>query len=145
MGDGFRLEKSIGYIINKTAIKLKTELLNNFRSKGLHITTEQWAVLICLKEKDGKTQSEIAEALIKDKTNVSRILDGMEKRKLIERRAHENDRRSFRILITKKGKALVEDLIPIAHKVNKASTDGLDKKDIRELERLMKAIYNNLA
>ena len=145
MADGFTLEKSIGYLINKTAIKLKNELLNNFRAKGFHITTEQWAVLMCLKEKAGRTQNEIAAKLIKDKTNVSRILDGMQKRQLIVRRAHENDRRSFRILITKKGKALVEDLIPIARRINQTAANHMNKRDIRELERLMQTIYKNLA
>lgn len=145
MTDKFTLDKSIGYLINKTAIKLKSELFNNFKSGGFNITTEQWAVLACLKEKDGRTQNEIAEKLIKDKTNVSRILDGMQKKQLIERCAHESDRRSFRILITQKGKALVEGLIPIARRLNQTAADGLDNKDIRELERLMQVIYKNLA
>jgi len=144
MKQQFTLEKSMGYIINKTAMKLKSELLKNFRSKGFNITTEQWAVLMCLKERDKKTQSEIAEKLIKDKTNLSRILDGMEKREWIVRHTHEKDRRSYRILITKKGKALVEKLIPIVRETNKISTAGLTTKDIRKLERIMTAIYNNL-
>jgi DNA-binding MarR family transcriptional regulator len=144
MGDTFTLEKSIGYVINKTAMKLKTELLNSFRYHGFKITTEQWAVLICLRETDGKTQSEIAEKLIKDKTNLSRILDGMEKREWIVRSDHENDRRSYRIFITEKGNALVEELIPIARRINKKSTHALAAKDILELERLMTKIYKNL-
>jgi DNA-binding MarR family transcriptional regulator len=144
MGDTFTLEKSIGYVINKTAMKLKTELLNSFRYHGFKITTEQWAVLICLREIDGKTQSEIAEKLIKDKTNLSRILDGMEKREWIVRSDHENDRRSYRIFITEKGNALVEELIPIARRINKKSTHALAAKDILELERLMTKIYKNL-
>lgn len=140
----FTLEKSIGYLINRTAMKLKAELLNSFKSQGLKITTEQWAVLASLTEADGKTQSEIAEKLIKDKTNLSRILDGMEKRKWLVRHAHENDRRSYRIFITQEGKALAEELIPIAKRINKKSLRTLDPKDILELERLMAEIYNNL-
>lgn len=144
MKDEFTLEKSIGYVINKIAMKLKAELLNGFRSHGYRITTEQWAVLICLLETDGKTQSEIAEKLFKDKTNLSRILDGMEKKEWIVRHTHENDRRSYRIFITKEGEAIVEKLIPIARRINKKSLRTLTVKDILELERLLTKIYKNL-
>lgn len=144
MAQKFTLETSIGYIINKTALKLKAELLNGFRSHGIDITTEQWAVLIFLNEVDGRTQREIAETLTKDKTNLSRILDGMEKKDWIVRQSHEKDRRSYRIFITQQGRCLVETLIPIAIRINKKAVDGLAADDIHELERLMSKIHHNL-
>jgi DNA-binding MarR family transcriptional regulator len=138
------LEKSIGYIINRAALTLKAELLKGFRSHGVPITTEQWAVLVFLTQNDGKSQREIAKTLIKDKTNLSRILDGMEKKDWIVRKPHEKDRRSYRIFITQQGKSLVEELIPIAGRINREAVEGFTAGDIHELERLMSKIYSNL-
>ncbi|MCP4133035.1 MAG: MarR family transcriptional regulator [bacterium] len=140
----FTLENSMGFLVNRTAMKLKNELIHAFKSKGFNITTEQWAVLMCLWEQEARTQSEIAETLVKDKTNVTRILDLMEKKELIVRRSHENDRRSYRIFLTEKGKGLKESLIPLATEANLKSSKGLTQEDLEELKRIMNIIYGNL-
>lgn len=141
----FRLEDSSGFLINRAALKLKNELLQTFKLHGYNITTEQWAVLMCLSEQEAQTQSELAEKIEKDKTNLSRILDGMEKKEFITRRPHENDRRSYRIFLTSIGEELIDKLKPLAMKSNERGLQGLSEKDKREIKRLMNTIYQNLS
>ena len=139
------LEDSIGYWVNITAAKLKTELLRTFKSSGYNVTSEHWAVLATLWEEDGRTQSEIAGKLEKDKTNVTRMLDVMERNELVERHSHEKDRRSYRIFLTRKGRDIKEELISLEKQVDKTSTRGLSKKEIQEIKRLLKIMYENLS
>jgi DNA-binding MarR family transcriptional regulator len=140
----FTLENSIGFIINRAALKLKHELQRSFRSHGYDITAEQFAVLMCLREKEAQTQTEIAEKVVKDKTNLTRILDGMEKKELIIRSPHEDDRRSYRILLTRNGQELIERLVPLAIQVNVTSIQCLNEQDKQEIKRIANLIYNNL-
>ena len=140
----FNLEDSLGFYVNRAAMKLKNELARIIKAEGHDITPEQWAVLMHLWEHEADTQTEIAIRLFKDKTNLTRILDGMVKKGLVERRTHENDRRSYRIVLTKRGRELRDELTPIGARVNNAATRGLSDRDKKSLKRLMNAITDNL-
>jgi DNA-binding MarR family transcriptional regulator len=143
--NSFKFEDSVGFFVNRAAIRLKNELWKAFKSSGFDITPEQWAVLNCLWEKDGQTQTEIADRIIKDKTNLTRMLDVMEREGLVERRPHETDRRSYRISLTTKGKGLKRKLVPIAARINEASVRGLSKNERATLRLLMNVINDNLS
>ena len=143
--DYFKFDDSIGFLVNRAAIRLKNELWQAFKANGFNITPEQWAVLNCLWEEDGQTQTEIAERILKDRTNLTRMLDVMEREELVERRPHEKDRRSYRIYLTLKGRTLKEKLIPIAMEVNEASIQGLSVKEKKTFMRLINTINRNLA
>ena len=142
--DSFKFDDSVGFFVNLAAIRLKNKLWQGFKGGGFDITPEQWAVLNCLWEKDGQTQTEIADRIIKDKTNLTRMLDVMEREGLVERRAHEKDRRSYRIYLTKKGKGLKAKLVPIAEKINEGSVRGLTAKERATLKRLVNVVNDNL-
>jgi DNA-binding MarR family transcriptional regulator len=139
----YRLEDSIGYLVYRTALKMKNELLQTFKAHGYDVTPEQWAVLVCLSEIEGQTQTELAERVVKDKTNLSRILDGMAAKELIVRRPNEDDRRSYRIYLTPSGEELTNQITPLA--ISGKGIQSLSEQDRQELVRLMNAIYQNLS
>ena len=114
--DHFKFDDSIGFLVNRAAIRLKNELGKAFKANGYDITPEQWGVLNCLWEEDGQTQTEIAERILKDKTNLTRMLDIMEREELVERRPHERDRRSYRIYLTLKGRSSRKASFPLPWK-----------------------------
>ena len=141
----FKLENAIGFAVNRAALKMKAELQKAFRAKGYKITPEHWAVLNCLWDKEGTSQTEIAEKIAKDKTNLTRILDIMERNRLIRRVNHETDRRSYRIFLTRKASEMKDDLIAFVEDVLAAATRGINAKEEREIIRLMNIINNNLS
>jgi DNA-binding MarR family transcriptional regulator len=142
--DTFTLENAIGYAVNRAALRMKAGLQRAFRAKGHHLTPEHWAVMNCLWEREGATQTEIAERVAKDKTNLTRILDVMERNGLIRRAYHETDRRCYRISLTKRAWKMKDALIAIAEDVNAVATRGLSAADEREIIRLMNTINENL-
>lgn len=140
----FDLESSLGFLLNRAAVLLKNELSRLFKSNGHDVTPEQFAVLMSLWQKDSQTQSELADRLFKDKTNLTRILDGMEKRELVVRKKHEEDRRSYRIHLTSKGRKMKESLIPMARTANDKATVAMKPNEVKILHRLLQQIFNNL-
>lgn len=141
---GFLFDESIGFVINRTARKYKQFLTDEFKKNGFDVTPDHWAILNRLWEEDGKTQKELSQSLFKDMTNVSRILDGLEKRNLIIRQANKEDRRSFKIYLTEKGNNMKGQLIPIAEKVLSKSLQGFDEDTILFLIRKLNQLYFNL-
>jgi DNA-binding MarR family transcriptional regulator len=114
------------------------------RSQDDNVTREQFDVLHLIFEREGLTQREIAEELSKDKANITRTLDVMQKNKLIKRSRDEHDRRVYKIFLTEKGKKLEERLIPAMREINKKITRGITKEELEEFIRILKIIRDNL-
>ncbi len=140
----FDIHESLGHLLNRSAIKIKNSLFRSFKAEGYDLTADHWLVLNCLWAKDGISQTELSELSFKERTNLTRILDVMEKNKLISRKPNENDRRSFKIFLTEYGKNLESKLITIAQKTNAEAIKGLKETDVIEIKRILNTILNNL-
>ena len=85
-----------------------------FKENGEEITVEQWGIIRHLWEEEGLSQREIGEKASKDKPNITRMLDALEKKRLIFRQPDPRDRRKFCVYLTKEGKQIHERLFPLA-------------------------------
>ena len=112
-----------------------------FKELGVKLTPDQWIILKSLHESSHQTQRQLAEAVSKDPASITRSLDLMEKEELIERK--QVDRRTFTVLLTNKGKALVEKVIPEAAKYRKRGVEGISDAEMRTFEKVLGTIYQN--
>ena len=75
------------------------------------LTDATWTPLIHLRAwGDGVTQKELAERVGLDSSSLVRLLDILEGKSLVERRADPADRRSKRIFLTTEGHAAVDSI-----------------------------------
>jgi DNA-binding MarR family transcriptional regulator len=81
-------------------------LQKNFRNAGLDITIEQWTVLYHLWKEDGLSQRELCNRTYRDKPSITRLIDNLEKQRLLKRLSHKNDKRINLVCLTEAGKAL---------------------------------------
>ncbi len=139
----FKLDASLGYLINRTAMRLKRELHYAFKSNGYKTTPEQWAILNRLWEQEGRSQVELADLTFKDKPNVTRMLNVLEREKLVFREPDENDRRAYKVYLTEEGRQLKEKLTPLAIKVLERGQGDLNVEDIEHLRSVLNIIYHN--
>lgn len=83
-----------------------------FRRRIAHtgVTPDQFTALRTLLEGDphGLTQRELTALMSSDPNTVASLLERMEKSGWVERRAHESDRRAYRIRVLPSGAALYE-------------------------------------
>jgi MarR family transcriptional regulator, organic hydroperoxide resistance regulator len=148
MGLEFRLfprSESPGYLICQAATSLKTGLNRAFQANGLNVTPEQWTVLSSLWENDDVHQSLLAEKTAKDRHNITRILNLLEKSGLVRREPDCNDRRLRKVYLTEEGKALRPDLVRIAEDFLRQSLTGLRQKDLDFMTKIMRLIINNVS
>ncbi|MEI7473303.1 MAG: MarR family transcriptional regulator [bacterium] len=137
-------EESIAYVINRTAIKLKTYLFKQFKDSGFDITPEQLAVLIGLSQKNGQYQKELGDKILKDKPNMTRLLDILEKRGLITRKSDKTDRRKFKIFITKEGETTLELLLPITVEARNKAIKDIKDEEIEQVIKILNKITLNI-
>ena len=142
--DSFRLYDSIGYVLNRTARRIKLLFLQTFERNGYDITPEQWAILNRLWEKEGQSQKNIADRIVKDTPNTSRIIDILVKKKLVTRQVDELDRRNFKINLTQAGRDLKEKFIPLAVEVIEKALVGFHSDERKYLIKMLNRIYDNL-
>lgn len=138
------LNHPLGFIVNRTAYVLRLRMLERLRREGYKLTPEECAILHHLWQQDGQTQSELASSTIRERTTTTRILDGLVRKGLVERRGHPDDRRKVCAWLTKKGQQLRERLLPVALQMAKHGTAGLSPKDIETTMRTLSHIQNNL-
>ncbi|MFA0015581.1 MarR family transcriptional regulator [Vibrio lentus] len=136
MPEEFDRQNSFGWMINVIANKATKDFDLELKKHGLTIAL--WPTLMCLWEEEGVTQRDIAAKSKVENSTTTRTLDKLEKLELVERRADPHSRRSFRIYLTEKGKALEEVLIPIPVRLNEELMATLDAQEQQQMIGLLK-------
>ncbi len=137
-------EKNPGYHFGRTFYALKQGLRKAFLDHGLDVTPEQWFVLAFLWKNEGMSQCELAEKTTKDRTTITRIVDRLEHKGLIERVRDPKDRRSYRLFPTARSQELRTVAIPVATAFRDKIFGGLPPEDIHAVNRILDAIMRRL-
>jgi len=104
------------------------------------LTRQEWRVLAALGGGSRMVAAQIGPATGLDKMQVSRALDGMEKRQLIVREEARGDRRKRPVRVTTAGAALFREIAPFALNREKELLAGLLPGELRQLDLLMSKI-----
>jgi DNA-binding MarR family transcriptional regulator len=142
--NNFKINDSLGYLIGLTNSLMRYQFNKMIKENGFNTSVEQWGILNIVHAFPGITQSEIALKGRKDKTNITRMLDLLEKNGNIERKSSKRDRRQYNIYITDNGIKLLNDIIPISDEVNQQGTKGINKEELVKITSVLKKIQTNL-
>lgn len=137
------VDNAIGFWIHRAYQASRNEMFRAFREAGEEITPEQWAVLIRLWERDARSQSELSDATFRDRPTMSRIVDGMEARGLLERRSDERDARVKLVCLTRRGRDLQKKLVPVAEKVVRRLVHGIDARALETTRDTLRRMFEN--
>ncbi|MEI8275082.1 MAG: MarR family transcriptional regulator [Hyphomicrobiales bacterium] len=103
-----------------------------------------WTFLRILWEGDRLTQRELSErAGVMEPTTFS-ALKAMERRGYIRRRKFAGDRKKIYVLLTAKGRALRDVLVPLAEDVNRVAARGVKPAAIAATREVLLTIIENL-
>lgn len=106
------IEGAIAFRIYRVSRLLRMGLLKGLEAQGLGITPEQYFMLYRLLLKDGVPQVELADNTLGDYPNITRMIDGLEKKGLVERTPDQSDRRKYLIKLTDAGRARMDRVVP---------------------------------
>jgi DNA-binding MarR family transcriptional regulator len=139
-----QLKNSMGTLIGRTSHAILNKLQKKFREEGYNITVEQWQVLINLNNTNHQFHQQLAENTFKEKSTITRLLDGLEKKNLVKRVSDAVDRRQKRIRITTRGKSLLNKLKPFALEVQGRAINDIDLKQMKICQDILLKVYNNV-
>jgi DNA-binding MarR family transcriptional regulator len=106
------LFKFVPFRLNRLAAEVSSALAAEYQARyGLDIP--EWRVLATLGfRSDACSAQYVAQCTRTHKSTISRAVTALMKRQIIERVENADDRREFRLRLTRKGTELYEELIP---------------------------------
>ncbi len=133
-----------GFLIHDTSRLRRTVFDQAMKPHG--ITRSQWWVLSNLSrsDADGFSQIELARLLDVGKVTLGGLVDRLEENGLVVRVPDPEDRRAKRVMMSRKGKALLHKLEEIAAVVNREIMDGISATEEQQLIETLTKMKRNL-
>jgi DNA-binding MarR family transcriptional regulator len=140
--ESYKARSSIGYLIKRAHSLLIDQL--EAAVAGSDITATQWVVLMHLRDGLAINASDLCAQLRHDSGALTRVIDQLEARGLVQRERSREDRREVQLRLTDAGIETVASLIPtVVDKFNFALRD-FSRAEASELNRLLIKLITSL-
>ena len=126
-----------------TARALRQAFDRRFEAVGLNLS--QASLLAYLQESGPLTQTRLASGLALGRAATGTLVDGLERRGLVERQPDPGDRRVWLVATTQAGKDLVGPVHDIDRGLREALRSGIPRGERQQLARLLLKLQGNLA
>lgn len=139
-----KLETFLPYRLNVVA-SLVSQALSRVYSERYGIGVPEWRVLVTLGQYGTMTGKDVGAHSHMHKTKVSRAVALLEKRRFVARRANRADMREAFLSLTSSGRAIYEELAPIALDFTKHLTEAIDPADRVAFSRALESLTKKAA
>jgi MarR family multiple antibiotic resistance transcriptional regulator len=136
--------KSLGYLSGLASRLLNKMLGKRFQEAGIKLTAEQWGVIILLLNSDAMTQGQLGERLYLEKSSVSRLVAGLERRGWVVRTKSPVDSRHKLVSATPKALEMAERCAVIARTILKEAHRGMTEDEQLVCRTVLSRIIANL-
>jgi DNA-binding MarR family transcriptional regulator len=140
-----QFDTSYGRVLGVAYTYVFRQLAKHMKEKNLPITPDQFRVLTHLWQNEGCSQQELAVSSLRDRANVTRIIDILEREGIVERMDHETDRRIFKIQLTRRGKELEKEAMECGQSAIDDALKGVSKSDLEVCMRVLNKTIENLS
>ena len=121
--------------LQKRFAKFQAHILREAR-----LTLPQYYILSLLSIKDGRPFKELADELACTRATTTGIVDTLEKKGLVVRAPHPEDRRSMLVRLTEGGRSLLQATPGVEEAFGSCCCDVLPQEEIQELNKLLKKL-----
>ncbi len=128
-----------GFLMASTVFRLDQELRNTILRR-LDISYTHFRVMQVMYAGEPKSVGEISKMIVVSPAVLSRVIDQMEGRGLVERRAAAADNRFVNVGLTKNGRTIYEKAWPPAQSLLSRATAALTDKEKQSLLKILRKI-----
>jgi MarR family transcriptional regulator, 2-MHQ and catechol-resistance regulon repressor len=121
--------------VNSLSARLNTPL-----SKNHSLTETQFGVLEALHHLGPMPQARLCEKLLVSGSNLTTVIDNLERNGLVRRDANPEDRRAYLVRLTDSGRALITRVFPEHAARIRILLSALTQAEQRELSRLCRKL-----
>ena len=140
----FKRGELYSFITGTASTAVARRLQKNFKQAGIEITIEQWSVLYHLWKEDGLSQQELCKRSFRDKPSITRLVDNLEKLKLVKRFPSKEDKRINLVYLSQVAHKLQEETLNMANQTLNEALEGVGEDDINICKIVLKRVYDNL-
>lgn len=140
----FKRGELYSFITGAASTAIARRLQKNFKQHGIDVTIEQWSVLYHLWKQDGLSQQELCNATFRDKPSITRLVDNLEKLRLVNRVPSKEDRRINRIYLSEPATRLRDLTMELANRTLNEALVGVTMEEIETCKSVLQRVYDNL-
>ena len=130
-------------LLHDVARIMRTRFDQRARASGM--TRAQWIILARLSRQPGLSQNEMAAICEVEPITVGRLIDRLEMRGLVERRADPTDRRIRRLHLLPAAQPILDEIAHYRDQLTEVILSGIDEADRERLADTLLQIKDNLA
>lgn len=140
-GDDYPIKDSVGYLLKQLRISL--ERLVDAEMAEHDLTGVQWGPLLLIHHGIGTTAAEIARCLWVDTGAVTRMLDRLEAKGLVQRTPSPKDRRVQQLELTPEGEKLCREIPFGLARVGNGLLRGFTREEFETLKGFLRRMLAN--
>ena len=140
----FKLDDAFGFAVNQTAFLMTEEIAKRFAALGYPLVAQDFGLLYRLEERGSLTQAEVGAMLQRDKTTVTRRIDGLVKKGMVERSMDTKDRRCFHIALTPEGVKALKSMKPLVKGFQTEALNDIPESEKRIALKVLKSVTQKL-
>lgn len=139
--DGF-VANYLLYLLAAASDAASAQFHTHVRAQQLRVV--EWRVLCCLNEGNGQMITRLAKVALYEQSRMTRIIEKMEDRGLVERRPDPDDGRRVRVHLTQEGKNISDRLVRDARNHEKKLLDAVAHEEGSDIKTVLKALIEHL-
>jgi DNA-binding MarR family transcriptional regulator len=139
----FELTRFLPFRLNRLAAEISEQLATLYAER-FGIDIPQWRVLATLSTGNGWTAKAIVASTRTHKSTISRAVEALTERGLIERVQSPDDKRTYRLRLTTQGRRLFREIEPMVLDYERRLMEELGETDGRRLEKAISSLEQAL-
>lgn len=136
------LGATMGFMVRVVQVQIFQAYYQRFGKDGM--TTGEFSALAAIRENPGVRQGTLAKAMMVKRSNMTKLVQKLEREGLILRRAAQDDARSVRLELTVKGHRAIEAALPDIEGFNREITQALSAPERQVLLGLLGKLNESL-
>lgn len=137
-------EKLVPHWVNRLAFQLRSRVQASFNANGIDLSPEEWGLLLVLWSKGPLPMNALAQATVKDRTTVTRLVDRLVGKGLLERGNAEGDRRVVTVGVSEEGARRREEIAGAVLPVIGEASAGISERELAGALRVLRRMAANL-
>ncbi len=128
------------YMLSTAQQQIRNHINAALTSNGIRVTIAQSGILFLLKQRDGRTMTELSTILAVDNSTLTGLADRLERAGFIRRDANPGDRRSSNLYLTAAGREECNRAKEVIRSVNRQVKEGFSEADLDTFRRILQDI-----
>ncbi|ANK82355.1 MAG: hypothetical protein TEF_17320 [Rhizobiales bacterium NRL2] len=136
------LDDYFPYLLNRAGSRIAEAFSAETRRRG--VSLQMWRVLAAVNDRGPLRMGELSEATSIEGSTLTRLVQQMERKGLVERVRRDADQRVVRVVRTDAGRRIAAELIPLAMDYEARALEGLGAEEVARLKTLLRRVYANM-